>query len=129
METRDNPGLPRVSVIIPVYHDAAGLLRCLSGLENQFLAFIDADCIPERHWLSAGVAWLIHGGRDYFVSGEVEVLPTAPRAGTGLYQYLTGFEQRKNMAENVFLRLQSSCVRRASLLSADPVPKICCKRH
>lgn len=35
MATRNNPCLPRVSAIIRVYNDAAGLLRYLAGLESQ----------------------------------------------------------------------------------------------
>jgi len=66
---------------------------------GQIFAFIDADCTPDRHRLSAGVARLIHDGPDSFVDGEVEVLPPEPRTGTGLYQYLTGCEQRQNTTE------------------------------
>jgi len=156
MTTKGFQVAPRVSVIIPVFNDAAGLIQCLDGLERQsypadrievvvidngsnppikvpskdhfplrllhcakpgsyaarnlgaesargeILAFTDADCTPDPNWLSAGVARLIREGQRCFVGGEVEVLPPSPRTGTGLYQYLTGFEQRKNILERRF---------------------------
>lgn len=147
---------PEASVIVPVYNDTPGLLKCLKGLAQQaqgsptfevlvvdngsdppvdvtehypfglklirhtrpgsysarnagaalasadVLAFIDADCWPERDWLLHGVTALRACEGRCVVGGEVLLArPDTPNA-VALYQLATGFGQESNIRDRGF---------------------------
>lgn len=66
------------------------------------LAFTDADCTPFKDWLATGYSRLIALGGNFFVGGDVIIPPPSIRSGTALYQYITGFQQQKNIEDKGF---------------------------
>jgi GT2 family glycosyltransferase len=72
------------------------------GTHAEVFAFTDADCIPEANWVANGVIALTGAGLGHAVGGEVVVQTPERRTGTGLYQYLTGFQQSENIRTKGF---------------------------
>ncbi|WP_407354116.1 glycosyltransferase [Luteimonas sp. R10] len=146
----------KISVIIPVFNDAAGAMRCLDAISTQsypmhliqavlvdnesthpvhitntypftfllkrcttpgsyaarnvgvamsdgdIIVFTDADCVPMSDWLSNGVKALHACAPKSIIGGDVLVSEPNPRTGTGLYQYLMGFQQQENIHQRGF---------------------------
>lgn len=166
--------LPRVSVIIPVFNDAAGIGKCLDALGRQsypgtlvevivvdngseppmrlaqghsdgarliacespgsysarnagitsaqgdVLAFTDADCIPDRDWLTKGIAELrVHDGRCV-IGGEVRLRPSPRPSAVELYQAISGFMQRENVRDRGFTATANLFVTRAAMEQIGP---------
>jgi glycosyltransferase involved in cell wall biosynthesis len=103
---------------VPVRIDAepafqARVIRCESpgsyaarnaGLQvaaGAVLAFTDADCVPDPGWVSNGVAAL---GVDLsrIVGGDVRLRLSSRPTAVELYQGITGFAQRDNIATRGF---------------------------
>lgn len=69
---------------------------------GDVIAFTDADCVPECHWLEKSVGALVDGGGKIIVSGDVVMsLPAQPTA-VALYQWATGFQQKENVQQRGF---------------------------
>lgn len=64
---------------------------------GNVLSFIDADCIPDTNWISAGVAALKNLDGCAIVGGEVEFVISREPTSVELYQYVCGFMQRENI--------------------------------
>ena len=69
---------------------------------GQVLAFTDADCIPDPAWVEHGATRLLRVAPGAVVGGEVRLQPPDPRTGVGLYQYLVGFQQERNITAKGF---------------------------
>ncbi|MCP8900220.1 glycosyltransferase family 2 protein [Gilvimarinus xylanilyticus] len=148
---------PKVSVVIPVFNDLAGLDRCLAALKSQsvpdemlevividngskvsvsidsssfdflvkvfscfvpgsfaarnlgvkkargeVIAFIDADCWPERNWLAKGFTKVQEKGGAAFIAGEAQLVMPENPSSIALYQCLEGFDQRSNVYDRQF---------------------------
>lgn len=103
----DNCSTPPLE--LPESRVAISMIRCRTpgsyaarnagtkGTQAEVFAFTDADCIPDADWIASGVMALTRAGRGRAVGGEVVVQAPARRTGTGLYQYLTGFQQSENI--------------------------------
>lgn len=73
-------------------------LAALAGLTPPpaHVAFTDADCVPDAHWLERAVAALESGTTSGVVTGPIEVFPRGRRPGAvELYDALTAFPQRE----------------------------------
>lgn len=144
----------KVSVIIPVFNDQAGVEQCLRNIPLELfpqieiivvdngscppislgsfgggrirciicekpgsysarnagvkistgdaLVFIDADCWPERGWLSNGLAALLSGGGQKIIGGAVSFVMTEKKTAVALYQVITGFDQEDNISNKGF---------------------------
>lgn len=67
---------PRVSYVvetIPTQFAArnTGIIQC----GGEIIAFTDADCIPDPHWLAGGVGKLVNTPHCGLVAGHIEVFP------------------------------------------------------
>ena len=72
-------------------------ISCANG---QYLAFLDADCLPKADWLETGVKALQN--KHCLVGGNV-ILTTSDRPTiTETYQFIVGFQQKKNIEEKEF---------------------------
>jgi cellulose synthase/poly-beta-1,6-N-acetylglucosamine synthase-like glycosyltransferase len=69
---------------------------------GTYLAFTDADCVPDPRWLESGVRALETAGRDVLIGGEVRFLEPARRTAVSLYQTCAGFQQAENIAGRGF---------------------------
>lgn len=67
---------------------------------GEILAFTDADCIPQRNWLKAGVEELIRTNAG-IVGGDVKLFFIDPQNPTAaeIYDNLTGFDQKGYIKE------------------------------
>lgn len=75
------------------------------GVRNAagtILAFIDADCTPERSWLENAISELEKGQGKIIVGGHVGITLPARTTATALYQHLAGFQQKENIEEKLF---------------------------
>ncbi len=61
------------------------------------LAFTDADCVPQVHWLENGLKTLDSAGRDVIVGGDVWFFSPQNPTAVSLYQTMTGFLQSENI--------------------------------
>ncbi len=69
---------------------------------GAYLAFTDADCIPQEDWLENGLRALQSAGRDVIAGGNVRMLVAPARTAVALYQSLVGFQQAANVSARGF---------------------------
>ena len=69
---------------------------------GTYLAFTDADCIPDVRWLENGIRALEVGARDVLIGGEVRFLEPARHTAVSLYQTCAGFQQAENISRKGF---------------------------
>ncbi len=69
---------------------------------GEILAFIDSDCFPDAAWISKGVEYLMQRNLNVIIGGEVEMVPSAKKTPTEIYQLMTGFGQKENIEINFF---------------------------
>lgn len=75
--------------------------RGVEASRGKILAFIDADCIADPDWLTAGVTAAIRHNRP--VGGEVRLFSRALRPNlVERYQLATGFYQKQNIEKQRF---------------------------
>lgn len=158
---------PTVSVIIPVYDDSRGLMKCLDALDRQtlpkeqfevlivdngstepirkvvaefsfatylfegepgsycarnsgfavakgrYVAFTDADCIPDSAWLAKAVSCFEADPEACALGGAVHLKLSGSPTAAELYQKVFGFRQAKYISENGFAVTANLIVRRA----------------
>lgn len=84
-------------------------LRHASG---KYIAFTDADCIPEYDWLQKGINFLNEHSECDAIGGKVQLLFKAEKPNNiELYDMIFGFQQEKSVAKynysvtaNLFVR-------------------------
>jgi GT2 family glycosyltransferase len=104
------PHLPadeRVTVIHePRPGSYAARNAALGVAKGEVLAFTDADCLPDRGWLTAAVAALQQEPRADMIGGAVELTFDGPggrpRNGAEWHEYLHSFKQESYLAEQGF---------------------------
>jgi glycosyltransferase involved in cell wall biosynthesis len=87
----------------------------ISLAHGEVLAFTDADCIPDKNWIRAGVAALYQQKERAVIGGNVILSLSAQPTAIELYQYLTGFMQRENIEHLGFSATANLFVTRAQL--------------
>ncbi len=109
----DNASNPRIK-LRPAFSHFARLVVCLApgsyaarnagiaAAHGEVLAFTDADCNPDKDWISAGVAALESEEGRCIVGGEVALALSEEPTAVERYQYLVGFSQRKNIEDRGF---------------------------
>ena len=109
----DNLSNP-VITIQPSFRSFARVISCtikgsyaarnagVAASSGEILAFTDADCLPSSRWIEAGVNALKQHQEEHIIGGEVKIAAPSERTGTALYQYITGFQQKKNIDEKGF---------------------------
>ena len=75
------------------------------GLEHargRYVAFTDADCLPDRHWLENGLRWFESHPDLSAVGGNVEIQTSGKPSAAEAYERVFGFRQQKYISENGF---------------------------
>lgn len=89
---------------------------------GDVLAFTDSDCLPDAHWLEAGVQALRRLPNGGLVGGRVKVFvarPGRPRA-VELYEIATAFPQRRNVEEERYAVTANAFTTRATFERVGP---------
>lgn len=78
--------------------------HAIAVAQGTILAFTDSDCLPDAHWLDAGVACLQQLGDAGMVGGAVSVFANdaARSTPTELFEIATAFRQRENVQTHHF---------------------------
>lgn len=109
----DNASDPPIS-INPIYSNFTRLAVCHTqgsyaarnaGLaigHGDILAFTDADCIPDRNWITTGVKAMIDNNYCFIIGGEIKFLLSKKPTAVERYQSIVGFMQRENIENRGF---------------------------
>lgn len=81
---------------------------------GEVLAFTDADCIPDRHWLTAAVERLNRDDGPDIVGGDVRLFPRDPGrlSAAELFECVWGFPQRTFVEDKHFAATANMVVHR-----------------
>jgi len=88
-------------------------VRIASG---EVIAFLDADCLPEKDWLEQGLAAVQSAPLKTLVGGEVKLTTSEKPTAVELYQCLTGFGQQYNIEQQNFSATANLFVRQEQAL-------------
>ena len=88
-------------------------LRIASG---EVIAFLDADCSPEKDWLEQGLNAVQAAPPQTLIGGEVLLTLSEKPTAVELYQCLTGFGQQYNIEQQSFSVTANLFVRREQAL-------------
>ena len=88
-------------------------LRIASG---EVIAFLDADCFPEKDWLEQGLNAVQATPPQTLIGGEVLLTLSEKPTAVELYQCLTGFGQQYNIEQKSFSVTANLFVRREQAL-------------
>lgn len=88
--------------------------------EGEYLAFTDADCVPEPDWLDTGVRALQTSGRGAVIGGDVRFQEPSRRTVAALYQMSVGFQQRENIESRGFSATANLFCSRETFLRIGP---------
>lgn len=71
--------------------------RGISVARGEMLAFTDADCVPDKNWLSAGVEAFLRVGDCGLIAGRIDLFYKDPEKLTAseLFEKATAFNQKK----------------------------------
>ena len=109
----DNNSSPAIK-LGPVFSRIARLIICstpgsyaarnagIAAARGEALAFTDADCKPDKNWISAGIAALIAEKEKCIIGGEVVLSLSENPTTVERYQCLMGFMQRENIQDRGF---------------------------
>lgn len=72
--------------------------RGLSVAEADYVAFTDADCVPDEHWLASGMAAAESAGEKLIWTGPIELFAEERCQPVALaYEHLFSFDQQANV--------------------------------
>ena len=71
----------------------------LRAAKGDFVAFTDADCVPDREWLSAAAAAALRDPEAGLLGGRIELFSASPDTNPACasYERLFAFNQAKNL--------------------------------
>lgn len=69
---------------------------------GRYLAFTDADCVPDVDWLSASLQRFTSDQAAKVLGGKVEIFTSERPTASEAYEAVFGFRQSKYIAENGF---------------------------
>lgn len=87
---------------------------------GRILAFTDADCIPDAHWLANAVKYFEPPLSCDAVGGDVVVLTSSRRGIAELYDSLYGFDQRRRIGRDGYAVTANLLVRREVFREVGP---------
>jgi cellulose synthase/poly-beta-1,6-N-acetylglucosamine synthase-like glycosyltransferase len=95
-------GLRTELLVEPVPGSYRARNRCLDAAVGEVLAFTDADCTPDRSWLTRGVATLLATGSD-LAAGRVAVYTMSDRPSPlEVHEIVAAFPQQKYVEQMHF---------------------------
>lgn len=96
--------------------------RALPAARGEFLAFTDADCLPDPRWLEAGLARLTADPALGAVGGRIELFTGDPRRPTAaeLYDLALSFPQERYVRDQHFAATANLLTRRKILDQVGP---------
>lgn len=74
----------------------------VDAANGEFLVFLDADCWPQRSWISAGLKALEKRKEDCIIGGDVKFEESSNPGAVESYQLLMGFGQERSINELKF---------------------------
>ena len=83
---------------------------------GEVIAFLDADCLPEKDWLEQGLKAVQATPPKTLIGGEVQLTLSEKPTAVELYQCLTGFGQQYNIEQQGFSATANLFVRREQAL-------------
>lgn len=83
---------------------------------GEVIAFLDADCLPEKDWLQQGLKAVQAASPKTLIGGEVQLTLSDKPTAVELYQCLTGFGQQYNIEQQSFSATANLFVRREQAL-------------
>ena len=83
---------------------------------GEVIAFLDADCLPEKDWLEQGLKAVQDTPPKTLIGGEVQLTLSEKPTAVELYQCLTGFGQQYNIEQQGFSATANLFVRREQAL-------------
>jgi glycosyltransferase involved in cell wall biosynthesis len=87
---------------------------------GDVLAFIDADCWPDKDWLARGTSCLTAHMGESIVGGEVSIVKPEKPAAVSLYQWVTGFGQNSNIRDKAFSATANLFCTREQFITIGP---------
>ncbi|MDL0432011.1 glycosyltransferase [Marinobacter sp. TBZ242] len=87
---------------------------------GRYLIFLDADCVPDTHWLEQCLYLVSQQEAPDVVGGEVDFIVSERPSGIEAYQAIVGFGQKENILFRRFSATANLLVRRAAFLETGP---------
>ena len=92
--------------------------------QGRYLAFTDADCVPDTNWLKNGIRALEQENREIIVGGHVEFTPPPRHTMFSLYQMAVGFQQEENILRKGFSATANLFCRRETFQRVGPFAEL-----
>ncbi|WP_194792970.1 glycosyltransferase family 2 protein [Caenimonas koreensis] len=84
---------------------------------GRWLAFTDADCVPDDHWLEAG---LLHAARHEPLGGHIELVMTNPQSLVEKYDVAFGLNQQSYVEKSGFAATANLIVAKTTFDKVGP---------
>lgn len=95
--------------------------RGIESARGEILAFTDADCVPDKHWLARAVAALEREGAD-LVGGRVRFRYSEPPHAAEIFDSLHNLDNDRSIAERGVAKTGNLCARRRVFEAIGPFP-------
>jgi len=103
----------------PNFARSAGITRA----KGNILAFTDADCIPDPHWIERGISYVIHNRNCGMVGGRVQMIPRDESNINCVeaYDCLLYLDQHKHVMYQKFAATANAFIPRSVLDAISPL--------
>ncbi len=95
--------------------------RGIERARGEILAFTDADCVPDKDWLTRAVAALEREGAD-LVGGRVRFRFSEPPHAAEIFDSLHNLDNDRSIAERGVAKTGNLCARRRVFEAIGPFP-------
>ena len=92
----------------------------VSKAKGEYLAFLDADCIPENDWLEQGIKELKRSAPNTIIGGDVKLIQSRMPGTVELYQCLVGFQQKEHIQQRKFTSTADLFIRHTGYFEIGP---------